>query len=124
MVRITAQLIDGPLALAPLGIENVAEVKAAIHLEHVLLPVVLLYTVLSAWPQPGYGRRRIVLMLAGVPGALVAVALTTPFLLAGKIEMLLLERSAAMGVPRAEPGISCKAHRSSVKQLAPSGGRG
>ena len=104
MVRITAQLFDGPLALAPLGIGNGAEVKAAIHVEHMLLPVVLLYTVLGAWPQPD-GRRRIVVMLAGVPGALLAVALTTPFLLAGKIEMLLLERSAAMGVPRAEPGI-------------------
>lgn len=104
MVRITAQLFDGPLALAPLGIYNGAEVKAAIHLEHILLPVVLLYTVLGAWPQPD-GRQRIVVMLAGVPAALLALALTTPFLLAGKIEVLLQERAAAAGVPRAEPGI-------------------
>ncbi len=104
MVRITAQLFDGPLALAPLGIHNGAEVKAAIHLEHILLPVVVLYAVLGAWPQPDW-RRRIIVMLAGVPSALLAVALTTPFLLAGKIEMLLQQRAAAMGVPRAEPGL-------------------
>lgn len=84
MVRITAQLFDGPVALAPLGIYHGAEVKAAIHLEHTLLPVVLLYTVL---------------------GALLALALTAPFLLAGSIEMLLQERAAAVGVPRAEPAI-------------------
>jgi len=65
---------------------------------------VLMYTVLGAWPQPDW-RRRMVVMLAGVPGALLALALTTPFLLAGKIEMLLLERAAAMGVPHAEPGL-------------------
>lgn len=104
MVRITAQLFDGAQALAPLGIYNGAQIKAAIHLEHMLLPVVLLYTVLGAWPQPDW-RRRMVVMLAGVPGALLALALTAPFLLAGKIEMLLLERAAAMGVPRAEPGL-------------------
>ena len=104
MVRITAQLFDGPVALAPLGIYHGAEVKAAIYLEHTLLPVVLLYTVLGAWPQPDW-RRRMVVMLAGVPGALLALALTAPFLLAGKIEMLLQERAAAAGVPRAEPAI-------------------
>ena len=104
MVRITAQLFDGPVALAPLGIYHGAEVKAAIHLEHTLLPVVLLYTVLGAWLQPDW-RRRMVVMLAGVPGALLALALTAPFLLAGSIEMLLQERAAAVGVPRAEPAI-------------------
>ena len=104
MVQVTAQLSDGGQALAPLGIYNGAQIKAAIHLEHMLLPVVLMYTVLAAWPQPDW-RRRTVVMLAGVPGALLALALTTPFLMAGKIEMLLLERAAAMGVPRAEPGL-------------------
>ena len=104
MVQVTAQLFDGGQSLAPLDIYNGAQIKAAIHLEHMLLPVVLLYTVLGAWPQPDW-RRRMVVMLAGVPGALVTLALTTPFLLAGKIEMLLLERAAAMGVPRAEPGL-------------------
>ena len=64
----------------------------------------LLYTVLGAWPQPDW-RRRLVVMVAGVPAALLAVALTTPFLLAGKIEMLLQERSALAGIVRAEPAI-------------------
>lgn len=103
-VRIIAQLFEGPLPLAPLGIHAGAEVKATIHLQHALLPVVLLYTVLGAWPQPDW-RRRMMAMLLGVPGALLAVALTTPFLLAGKVEMLLQERSALAGIVRAEPAV-------------------
>lgn len=104
MVRITAQLFDGPLPLAPLGIHHGAEVEAAIHCEHILLPVVLLYTVLGAWPQADLCRHAVV-MLAGVPGALLAVALTTPFLLAGKVEMVIQERSALAGLARAEPAL-------------------
>jgi hypothetical protein len=103
-IRITAQLFEGPLPLAPLGISPGAEVKTTIHLQHALLPLVLLYTVLGAWPQPDW-RRRIVVMLAGVPAALLALALTTPFLLAGKIEILLQERCAFAGVARAEPAV-------------------
>ena len=85
---------------------GLAAATAAVYVlnELRIVALYLLYTVLGAWPQPDW-RRRIVVMLAGMPGALLALALTAPFLLAGKFEMLLQERASAAGVPRAEPAI-------------------
>ena len=68
----------------------------------------LLVFIAVGWAQLRYatvGHSRVELALIMADLVLLAVALTTPFLLAGKIEMLLQERSALAGIVRAEPAI-------------------
>ena len=99
MLLIKAQFLNPTSGLAALGIELGQQVTAGTHLHHVLVPPVLLYIFLCAWPVSNI-KQRLFLLLAGVPAALLALALTTPFLLAGKIEGMLQDHAAAAGVAR------------------------
>lgn len=89
--------INGALTLNP-G----ATLAVGIDALHVLVPPVILFTALLAWPV-GSRRERMLLMVFGVPAAFIVSGLTVPFLLAGKIEMMLMDYAAHAGENRGTP---------------------
>lgn len=69
---------------------------AAIDAGHVLVPLVILFTAL--WAPPVVRRRdRARLVVLGLPAACIVLCLTIPFVLIGKIEMMLIEDAAKAG---------------------------
>jgi hypothetical protein len=60
---------------------------ASTHPSHGILPILVIATVLSAWPAPRTGDRAL-LLLSGVVTVIAVEALTVPFLLAGTIEAI------------------------------------
>lgn len=94
---------DHPLAtIQALHINSGATVRAGTNVEHIFVPVVILFTVLIGWPAANL-KHRLLLVVSGVPLTVVSVLLTSPFLLVGKVETLLQTRADAFGVLRAEP---------------------
>ncbi|MGR8921320.1 MAG: hypothetical protein ACU85V_17020 [Gammaproteobacteria bacterium] len=89
-------------SLRPLGVSFGTVVTASTNVAHVLVPVVILMTGVLAWPAAGW-RQRAVLLTAALPAAVLAVALTTPFLLAGKVEIALQNAAAQARVARDAP---------------------
>lgn len=101
-LELVATFVSLDPALRAIGVQPTARFVTSTHLEHVLVPVVLVFTALSAWPVRRW-LHRLVLLALGVPAALLSLALTTPFLLAGKVEIVLQQRAQSMGVERPEP---------------------
>lgn len=87
-----------PVLLAPgLTLPAGSEVAAAVHVSHVLVPVVITLALVLAWPARSTAVRIVSLGTAVV--ALAAVqALTVPVMLVGVIDIEVLERAAAAGV--------------------------
>lgn len=75
---------------------------ALIHVMHVLVPVVILYSLLVAWPIETI-RQRVQSLVLGVPISLVILAFTTPCLLAGHIEIQLMSLLRSRGGAPDEP---------------------
>jgi hypothetical protein len=75
---------------------------AAGSLAHALVPLVILWTLVVAWPM-ATARERISLLLLTLPATLITVALTTPFLLVGRMEIMLSEMAFQRGEQRQEP---------------------
>lgn len=73
-----------------------AKMTAKIDVLHVLVPQVLLFTVLFVWPV-GSWRERLRLLAMGLPASLAIAGLTVPFLLAGKIDVMLIEDARRAG---------------------------
>ncbi len=67
-----------------------AQFSARTHLPHFVLPLVILFTGLCAWPTPTWAYRG-ALLFAGIVIGVVVTILTTPFLLAGQIEIAFQE---------------------------------
>lgn len=99
-LRATITNPDPQLRGSPLGYG--ASMTADSHLEHILVPVVLVLALTIAWPVARW-QRRVAMLATSVPAALLALLVTTPFLLAGKIEIGLQRQAAALGIERAEP---------------------
>ena len=78
-----------------------AHLTAGIHLYHALVPVVILYTGVFAWPVRRHGERLLLLGL-GVPVAVLILGATVPFLLESHIETMLLAQ-AGQGAPDGAP---------------------
>ena len=77
-----------------------ARMSDAIDDLHVLVPLVILFTTLIAWPANSW-RERVLLVAWGVPIAFIVSALTVPFLLSGKLETMLIDSAAQAGIVRA-----------------------
>jgi hypothetical protein len=66
---------------------------------HVLVPIVILFAALFAWPVDSW-RERTVLVALGVPAAIVISAVTVPFLLSGELDAMLIDYAAGAGLVR------------------------
>lgn len=64
---------------------------------HALVPFVVLMTVLISWPAVN-PREWMLRVLAALPWSVVMLALTSPVLLAGRLEILLIDAGASVGV--------------------------
>jgi hypothetical protein len=65
----------------------------------VLVPIVILFAALFAWPVDSW-RERTVLVALGVPAAIVISAVTVPFLLSGELDAMLIDYAAGAGLVR------------------------
>jgi hypothetical protein len=102
MIEITATIIHPIKATHTLVIPPGKSLTASIHVVHVLVPVVILLTLLVAWPvdRP---RARIQLLLLSVPMGFIVLAFTTPSLLTGHIERQIANLIHSVGGTLDEP---------------------
>jgi len=91
-IYVHSALTLNPGAIMTVGIDEL----------HVLVPLVILFTALLAWPV-GSWRERVLLVAFGLPSAFIVSGLTVPFLLAGKIEMMLSDYAAQIRENRSSP---------------------
>lgn len=102
MLMLRASFLTPSPTLTALGIPVGSVVETGSNLDHILVPPVILLAVMLAWPARSW-RQRLALFALAAPAAALTIALTTPFLLAGKIEVMLQERAAAMGIAYPQP---------------------
>ena len=102
MIRMTAVLRQ-PLAVAP-GVTLPAntELPSATNVVHTLVPLVILFSLLIAYPARSLTERLYQVPIGVMVGALVVV-LTAPFVLLGQVEIFYQELAAQAGVQRWEP---------------------
>lgn len=67
------------------------------HLDHTMVPFVLFLTGVLAWPFKS-ARELLTRLLVSLPLLVIMLALTAPVLLAGKLDMLLLDAGEYVGV--------------------------
>ncbi len=102
MLMIDANFGVPKISIQALGINPGASVSAGTNVEHILVPLILLLLVVLCWPVEKL-KHRILLLALSLPGAVITLLLTTPFLLVGKVESLLQEQASTMRVVREEP---------------------
>jgi hypothetical protein len=102
MIEITATIIHPIKATHSLMISPGKTLIASIHVVHVLVPVVILLTLIAAWPvdRP---RTRLQLLLLSVPMGFIILSFTTPSLLAGYIERQIGSLILSVGGTPEEP---------------------
>lgn len=88
MIEITARLTQAIRATNTLALTPGETVTAAIDVWHVLVPLVILFSLLIALPTRR-ARESLQRLLLAMPVALIILAFNTPALLAGHIEMQL-----------------------------------
>jgi len=81
-----------------------AFIDVSIDALHTLVPFVILLTVLAAWPVASF-RQRARLLAAGLAAALGVSMLTTPALLAGRFDLMLIDYAAHTGTKYDTPGV-------------------
>ena len=79
-------------------------IDVSINALHALVPFVILFTLLAAWPVAGL-RQRLRLLAAGVAASVVVSLLTTPALLAGRFDLMLVDYAARTGTKYDTPGV-------------------
>lgn len=89
-------VVAGDLTLPP-G----ATMQAGTHVSHALIPPVLLFSLVLAWPAHGVVTW-IARLLVAVMFSAILVSITTPLLLVGKLEMFLVGLAAEKGIYRPE----------------------
>jgi hypothetical protein len=77
---------------------------AGSHVIHTMVPMVILFTVLIAWPVKRI-KERVIVLLLGLPMVYIVLGLTTPQLLAGRIAIKIFEYKAREGIVPPEPFI-------------------
>ena len=102
MLLIDANFAVPKPSIRALGIQPGATASAGTNVEHILVPVILLFIVIICWPV-GQWRSRFILLAMAVPASVMSLIFTTPFLLVGKIETLLQEYAYNANIARAEP---------------------
>lgn len=79
-----------------------AKLTAGAHIFHSMVPYVLLFTLLAAWPV-SHTRDRWLLMGLAFPLMLLLSALTVPFQLAGSIEIMFQQYAQQYSATRNKP---------------------
>lgn len=102
MLLIDANFAIPKPSIRALGIQPGATASAGTNVEHILVPLVLLFVVIICWPVTSW-RSRVILVLMSLPAAALSLLFTTPFLLVGKIETLLQEYAFNARVVRDAP---------------------
>lgn len=102
MLMINANFGIPKTSIRALGINPGASVSAGTNIEHILVPLILLFTVVICWPVSRWKHRGILLLLS-LPAAALSLLLTTPFLLVGKVEGLLQDQATQVGIVREKP---------------------
>ena len=102
MLMIEANFGIPKMSIQALGINPGATVSAGTNIEHILVPLILLFLLVLCWPLTTLKQRGLLLLLS-LPAALITLLMTTPFLLVGKVESLLQEQASAMRVVREKP---------------------
>jgi len=87
-----------------LALPRGAFIDVSIDALHILVPFVILFTLLVAWPVASL-RQRARLFAAGLAAALGVSMLTTPALLAGRFDLMLIEYAAQAGMKYDTPGV-------------------
>lgn len=102
MLMIDANFGIPKVSIQALGINAGATISAGTNIEHILVPLILLFLLVLCWPLATFKHRGLLLLLA-LPAAVITLLLTTPFLLVGKVESLLQEQASTMRVIREKP---------------------
>jgi len=79
-----------------------AKLTAGVHVSHALVPLVLFFCFLLAWPVEKY-QERLTLLVMGIPLSFSLVALTLPFQLAGSLENMFQGYAQQYAVNREKP---------------------
>ncbi len=102
MIQVTATISQAvyisDIPVAPPGYQ----LAAATNIAHSYVPIVILYTALTAWSVNSTGER-IVLLLLGIPTIVIVLGLMVPPLLLGHIESALLKAAQNMSKDYLEP---------------------
>ncbi len=85
-------------AMVPAG----QQLAGSANVIHALVPLVILLSIVLGWPVSSL-RQRLAIIVAGLAACALLLAATTPFQLAGHIEIGLQQLAARAGVDRAEP---------------------
>ncbi|MEQ8232539.1 MAG: hypothetical protein RLW61_19385 [Gammaproteobacteria bacterium] len=99
MLMLRADLLTPTRATQDAGVRRGQVVTTGTNLTHVLVPPVIVLAVIACWPLSGW-RQHVVAAALGVPLAGLSILLTTPFLLAGKVEALLRAYALRAGFER------------------------
>jgi hypothetical protein len=94
--------VDIPIAVSPSRFVPRTTLSTHTHVIHALVPLVIFWTVLLAVPIATWRERGLSLCL-GIAFGIALVLLTTPFQLAGLIEISLQRATAQAGLVRVEP---------------------
>ena len=98
----TAYVTQPIYAHSALTVNIGAEMTAGLDVLHIVVPLVILFTALCAWPIHRW-RERVALVALGLPASFAVMGLTVPFLLTGKIEMMLNDYVVNAGEDRSIP---------------------
>ena len=79
-----------------------SKMTATIDVMHILVPMTILFSLLLAWPLNNW-KAKLLVLFSGIPVTFAILGMTAPVLLAGKLDVMLLERAAASGVKNPEP---------------------
>ena len=104
MIQLSARNLH-PIVLAEnRAIPTAQTITTAIDLLHVLVPVIIEFSILLVWPVNSL-RARLILILSGIVTALLVVAATGPAILIGKNELFLMEMAEQAHGLRPKPWI-------------------
>ena len=96
LIEIKATLVEPIRAASTIVIPPGKSFSATVYTWHVLVPVIIIYSLLIAWPVT-YFRQRLQILLLGILTAMLLLAFTIPALLAGHIEAQLISLIQKVG---------------------------
>jgi len=99
MLMLRADLLTPSAVTLASGVRRGQVVTTGTNLFHVLVPPVIVVALVACWPLRGWRQYATAAALA-VPAATLSLLLTSPFLLAGKVEALLRAYAANTGLER------------------------
>lgn len=99
MLMLRADLLTPHAVTLASGVRRGQVITTGTNLFHALVPPVIVVALVVSWPLRGWRRRAAAGVLA-VPAAALSLLLTSPFLLAGKVEALLRAYAANAGLER------------------------